>query len=255
MRKEMVLPVIVLVLCSLSCNFPSGDADVAGDESGTPAQPPSNAHMEEPYVDEQPGEALPTAYAGEEEDFDASEPGETSESGEIPEAPALPCVLTSAEARTVYTRPDTSAAVFGTLGAGTELPAAARTSDGWWGFDPGVAQAGNVGVFRYRWIEGGEDMSMEGGCSVLPVVEGPEPGVCFTMPMGDVPVYSEPDTASSQLMTMTGGDYAAVTGRSTDGWVRLDLAIGNSGTTGTGWMEGSYLNMNGPCDDIMEVTP
>ena len=28
-----------------------------------------------------------------------------------------------------------------------------RTADGWLGFDPGVAQAANVGIFRLRWSD------------------------------------------------------------------------------------------------------
>jgi hypothetical protein len=52
---------------------------------------------------------------------------------------------------TAYMESSLVADVFGTATAGTETLALARTNDGWIGFDPGVAQAGNEGRARLRW--------------------------------------------------------------------------------------------------------
>ena len=42
--------------------------------------------------------------------------------------------------------------IFGTISVGDTHEALARTADGWVGFDPGVAQAANVGLARHRWV-------------------------------------------------------------------------------------------------------
>lgn len=54
-----------------------------------------------------------------------------------------------------------------------------KTADGWWGFEPGVAQAASSGLFRLRWVlEGTSGLTFGGDCEGVPVVPGPEAGVC-----------------------------------------------------------------------------
>jgi hypothetical protein len=161
-----------------------------------------------------------------------------------------PCTLSAVSDVPAYFRPSTESNVFGTLSAGMSVEALARTADGWIGFDPGVAQAANTGVFRLRWVEESSDIALEGACAGLPVVEGPPAGFCFIMPMGDTPVYEEADAASSLVVTLTTEEYAAVTGRTLDDWYRVDLAIGNTSSNRAGWIAGSEINLNGPCDDL-----
>jgi len=61
--------------------------------------------------------------------------------------------------------------VFGTAQAGTTLAIQAETPDGWYGFDPGVAQAPNFGLDRLRWVLPGQGgLQFEAGCPDLPVV-------------------------------------------------------------------------------------
>ncbi|HLC05500.1 MAG TPA: hypothetical protein VJK02_20880 [Anaerolineales bacterium] len=72
--------------------------------------------------------------------------------GCTPTTPAGPCMFTANTAVTAYRLPDDSSDVFGTISAGETHEALARTADGWVGFDPGVAQAANVGLARHRWI-------------------------------------------------------------------------------------------------------
>jgi len=155
---------------------------------------------------------------------------------------------------TVYQRPSVAADVFGTMMAGESYPAGGQTADGWFGFDPGVAQAANIGVFRLRWVqEGTSGLRLEGDCASVPVVVGPPPGICFDMPMDTTQVYEEPNLASSVVATMELGDYAAVIERATD-WAQVDLGQGNTGLAVVGWVEEWTLNMNGPCEALPIVT-
>jgi len=64
-----------------------------------------------------------------------------------------PCVFTSSVDLTVYRLPILGSTVFGTLPAGETREILAQTADGWLGFDPGIAQASNVGLARHRWIQ------------------------------------------------------------------------------------------------------
>jgi len=66
--------------------------------------------------------------------------------------PQGPCEFTSNSPLTVYRLPDASSDVFGTLPSGETHPVLAYTANGWIGFDPGFAQAGNIGLAHHRWF-------------------------------------------------------------------------------------------------------
>jgi len=166
-----------------------------------------------------------------------------------------PCSIVALGDVTVYSRPSSNAAVFGLMDSGFHVITEGRTADGWLGFDPGVAQAANVGIFRLRWIEESSDIELEGTCEDLPELEGPPAGVCFTMPMDGGHVYTEADVSSEVVATMRWGDYAAVTGKTKEDWARVDLSVGNVGPDLTGWVQGVTLNFNGPCADLPTVEP
>jgi hypothetical protein len=170
-----------------------------------------------------------------------------SATGETPVAAG--CELVANAQTTVYQRPSLDAEVFGTLSPGDRVAVGATTADGWIGFDPGTAQAANVGVFRLRWVQPGDAISLEGTCQDLPVVVGPPAGVCFTMAMEDIPVYSEPDASSALLVTMHSGDYAQVVS-SAGAWFQIDLSVGNLAQNQMGWISSQYVNFNGPCDSL-----
>jgi len=72
--------------------------------------------------------------------------------GCVPQNPTGPCEFTGNIPLTVYRLPDDSSDVFGVLPAGETHEILARTADGWLGFDPGVAQAGNIGLAHHRWV-------------------------------------------------------------------------------------------------------
>jgi hypothetical protein len=139
-----------------------------------------------------------------------------------------------------------------------------RTANGWLGFDPGVAQAANVGAFRLRWLDPEDPVRLEGDCDAVPKVVGPVPGVCYTMPMEETHVYQSPDTASAVVATMNWGDYAMVLGWTPDedgdgvrDWAKIDLLdLGEKlGFDQPFWVEGSTLNLNGErCSDLPVVS-
>ena len=184
----------------------------------------------------------------------AATPTETA-TVESTTSPAMPCEIVAEREVTVYSRPSSSANVFGSMAAGDRVMAGGRTADGWLGFDPGVAQAANMGIFRLRWVDGSSGVRLEGTCDDLPELVGPPPGVCFTMPMDEVHVYAEPDVSSAVVATMTPGDYAAVKGQTADGWAKVDLSAGNTGLDLSGWIEGTTLNFNGPCENLPTIEP
>jgi hypothetical protein len=166
-----------------------------------------------------------------------------------------PCQLNALGDATIYNRPSTAADVFSTQPAGFTINFSARTSTGWLGFDPGVAQAANIGSFRLRWIAPGT-ATTTGSCASLPVVWGPPPGICFDMPMQDVNVHASPDTSATVVARLHVGEFAAIDGLSPDGnWAKVDLGPGNTGSSSAGWLERSSLNMNGPCGSLPTVTP
>ena len=167
----------------------------------------------------------------------------------------MPCMLTANSEVTAYKRPSLEAEVFAVMPVGMPLYVEARTADGWIGFDPAYAQAANIGVFHHRWVQESSDVIREGDCIDIPVVVGPPPGVCFTMPMDDVPIYTDPDTSSDVLMALHPGDYAEVEGKTEANWMLVDLSVGNLGLEITGWMEGMHVNFNGPCMDLPIVSP
>jgi hypothetical protein len=165
------------------------------------------------------------------------------------------CWLVAIDEIVVYQRPSLDGAVFATLPAGDQAIVAGITEDGWIGFDPGVAQAANVGPFRLRWVKENGALTLEGMCDDLPIVVGPPAGVCFTMSMFDIPVYAGADTSTEVIATMRSGDYAEVRGRTADNWMEVDLSVGSMELDLVGWIEGEMVNFNGPCDDLPIVAP
>ncbi len=164
------------------------------------------------------------------------------------------CEIVADESVAVFERPSIASGLFGTLDPGDRMPAAAYTADGWFGFDPGVAQAANVGVFRNRWVPWGADFHLEGACATLPRVVGPPAGICFLMASTDTPVYASADVSSAVIATLHLGDYAKAIGRA-QGWFKVDLTAGSAGIHAEGWITEDLANLNGPCDALPAMTP
>jgi hypothetical protein len=163
-------------------------------------------------------------------------------------------VLVASSTTNIYQRPFPDAGIFGVLASGERIQPSAVTAEGWFGFDPGVAQAANVGVFRLRWVQPGETASLAGDCSSLPVVVGLPVGVCFLMAMEQITVYAAPDSTSGEVAILQPEDYAAVLGRY-ESWLQLDLAESSLGLDLQGWVIGEFANFNGPCESLPETAP
>jgi len=232
--------VVAILACSgcgalrLSESEPSLQTQVV-EEASQPSATPVPAATPTPTV-EQPA-AIATEIGG----------GEVVGSG--------PCELIAVDDVTVYERAHATATVFGTMAAGFRVQPEARTADGWWGFEPGVAQAANAGVFRMRWVQETASVRLEGSCEEVPEVVAPPPGVCFTMPMEEVLILASPDPSAEVVATLGLGDYAEVLGTSTDGWAQVDLASGSTGLAIRGWVPAGTLNMNGPCENLPTLRP
>jgi hypothetical protein len=93
-----------------------------------------------------------------------------------PVTPTADCIITTSADTLVYVQPNFTT-VFGTLPAKSSVKATAKTIDGWYGFDPGVAQAGNQGLDRLRWVPAGNpagnSMTTSAGCQSLTTVSYP----------------------------------------------------------------------------------
>ncbi|NTW37923.1 MAG: hypothetical protein HGB17_17840, partial [Syntrophobacteraceae bacterium] len=153
-------------------------------------------------------------------------------------APTGTCEITPTTSVIAYTRASAASDEFGILSE--TVQATVRTADGFFGFDPGVAQAGNVGLFRMRWVLKTSNLTTSAGCADLPVVVPPIAGICYAMIMSDVPVYSSPDATSSVLLTMHSGDYAMMAGGDS-GWYTLDLNVGTPAIDNLGYIEDGNL--------------
>ncbi len=73
--------------------------------------------------------------------------------GCVPQDQPGPCEFTGIMALTIYRLPDASSEFFGTMTSGETHAVLAYAADGWIGFDPGVAQAGNIGLAHHRWFQ------------------------------------------------------------------------------------------------------
>jgi hypothetical protein len=165
------------------------------------------------------------------------------------------CKLKAISEVTAYNRPSLEAEVFATMPLDTPFYVEARTEDGWIGFDPAYAQAGHIGLFHHRWVQETRDLTFEGDCSDIPLVVGPPPGVCLTMPMGYVPIYDEPDTSSQVAIILQPEDFVEVIGKTEDNWIWVNLSVGNIELAGMGWVVDDHVIPMGPCTDLPIATP
>lgn len=157
------------------------------------------------------------------------------------------CNFTASSDTDIYMRPSLNADVFYHASAGFTATIQAQTSDGWLGFDPGIAQAANTGPFRLRWIPP-NTAATTGDCSGLPQVWGPQPGVCYLMPMAKTNLYTQPDKNAAVSTTIGPDQYAVVAGINPSGWASVQQAPGTSGSFFSGWVAPEDININGPCD-------
>ena len=161
-----------------------------------------------------------------------------------------PCTLTATGTITAYSRPALGASNFGTINSGDTTIITAKTPDGWLAFDPGTAQAANVGPFRFRYIAPGYAGALSGNCGGIPSTPSLPATACFFMPQDDSPVYTSANSASASLGIMYYGDYAPVVSKVTTPKYFFEVdpsTYSNVPNIGKGWVDGTHGNFSGNC--------
>ncbi len=159
------------------------------------------------------------------------------------------CILVCIDSVDVFTRPDSSAIFMIRLAPHVQVVISGRTVDGWLGFDPGIAQAANIGSFRLRWIAGDARYVTDGEISCVPVVWGPRPGITYAMIYESSALYSEPDSNSSVVDSVPSSCAAGIVSKTED-WYLLDLSIGSLEQHIEGWIRAADVSVNGNLDTI-----
>ena len=169
------------------------------------------------------------------------------------------CTVVANSDVTLYNRPNTASGEFGTLAAGETAVMMGQTAAGWLGFDPGVAQAANVGIFRLRWVAPDSDVMQSGGCAALTEYPSISPTACYEMAMADTPVYEQPDDTAVTIATLPAGEYTAIIGKTDQDWYQVDLSDGSLADSHggeTGWITSAAVNFNGQsCSSLPTVMP
>ncbi len=142
--------------------------------------------------------------------------------------------LVADDSLVVRARPDAADGRWGVLAPGDCVEIEVATLEGWLGFDPGVAQAGNSGSFRYRWLEPGQPYTVTGDTSTLEVVWGPRAGISYAMTFEPVSIHSQPNQLSAVLGTLPGASAAAIVSQDGD-WLQIDPTKGPSPDSPAGW--------------------
>lgn len=195
MRYSFALLALALASCS-----PSTDKPEMAALPHVPVSPASDHENSMPPEPAQSGAATSPA------------PAEASAPAAWPapfKAAATGCTRVATRAATILARPVAGAATFGQLAVGDKVSLLARTADGWVGFDPGSAQAGNVGIFRLRWVQASEAFAPGDSCPPLPLVQAPPLG-CLLMAARATPVHPHPAPGTARLSTIPAGSYAQV---------------------------------------------
>ena len=233
-------PLLLLSLAGLlACSYDKPDASASTADTG-PAPVPADsltASPESPVGRAEP--SGPAAPAG------AAPAGAATAAADWP-LPFQPdatqlCDQTTKTQVVIYQRPSASAPKFGQLAAGETVKLAARTVDGWVGFDPATAQAANVGLLRLRWVRATDAFSTPSACAQLPVVTLPTG--CLLMAAEPVTVRTEQRAGAAVLSTIPAGSYARVEARH-NGWLRVTVP----GRREPGFVSVASANLNGPCE-------
>ncbi len=170
--------------------------------------------------------------------------------------PGLPagtgsCVIKVKAETEALTRSDALSEVFGVVKAGDTLLASGWTLDGFIGFEPGVAQAPNVGPFRLRWFAPGSPLEFGGNCAGLQQFPNVSARTCFAMAQSNVPVYKSENVTSSEVARMGLGDYVEVVvspDQMGTGWLEVISPEGTLASGIRGYIRSGEVSLNGPCD-------
>jgi hypothetical protein len=142
--------------------------------------------------------------------------------------------------------------------AGFTDEAVARTADGWVGFEPGIPQALNVGIFRLLWLDPAAPLDYTGGCDQLPVVTHPFEPLCAAVPFYDSTalIYAAPGIGFEPIAELVTFGWIEIVDWPLSDWWLVDLANSSLGASGTGWLPVESADwMPHFCQDLNEPDP
>ncbi|MBN1149820.1 hypothetical protein JXA84_01205 [candidate division WOR-3 bacterium] len=143
-----------------------------------------------------------------------------------------------------YFRPSEASRLFYEFQPQDVIKIEAVSDSGWLGFDPGIAQAANTGVFRFRWLKNDSSVALRGDTSCLLKFSSPDPFLTYNMFFEGVKIYSEKDSFSIPLFSALCGDYAEIISPIDEDWIEVDFSRGFPSMDLKGWIEKSDLNVN-----------
>ncbi len=159
-------------------------------------------------------------------------------------------LLCPSDSLRVYCRPSSQADLFGVVCPGESLMVCSRTAGGWLGFQPGVAQAGNIGPFRFRWVRP-DSSSMPSDTVSLRWVEPLAPRAVYLMAYDTVAVRAYPDPESERVGSLAGGGWARVEARDSSGrWVLLS----GGECAARGWASLTAAGLSGDPDTLPTIS-
>ena len=162
------------------------------------------------------------------------------------------CTIVVNATTTLYTRPNKESDEFGQITpVDVGVIAGGKTLDGWIGFEPGVAQAPNVGPFRLRYIPPNSSVTLVGNCNALPVVPNLSPKQCFVMTQVDIPIYKDATSTSPVVATMHFGDYIEAVGKkgkSSNLFYKVASTFGSLASGTVGYVSSATVDFNGACN-------
>jgi len=147
----------------------------------------------------------------------------------------------------IYQYPNTSAPVISRFSTGEKVFPTHRTPNGFYGFDPGVAQAGSAGIFQLRWFLKTSYVPSTGDCNQLPVVIGPMAEICYVFLNSDTPLYSSGSLSSTTIGSLNAGDYVMHLDMNAS-WEKVDLNVGSEQLNIVGWVPRDLTIAIGACE-------
>ncbi len=169
------------------------------------------------------------------------------------------CTIVANSDVTAYTTADTSAPSI-TMPAGVQAQVQGQTYDQQWiAFEPGIAQAGNMGLARLRWVPANSDITLSGDCASLPMLNPPPATGCTMVFGGTIPAYTQPDSSAPVFTQLGVTDYALIVGQVSSGWYAMASPGAQAGATGTinlRWIEDDLaVQLTGLCDQLPTFYP
>lgn len=170
--------------------------------------------------------------------------------GELPPPPPPMCLTAITGTTTAYNRPSKDASKFGEITPVQIVQVAGKTEDGWIGFEPGSAQAPNVGLLRLRWLPPETPNDLSPDCGEVPMLPTLAPSGCYVMTHGTATVYKTTSTSSDAIETFSEDFREATAKKEVNGspFYQVEALTAAASSTESGWVSGSEVDLNGDCD-------